>query len=244
MKKALLFIILIIAYTSGYCQEQLSAIEFHAVTDKSVYKQGEPIAITLYLTNRDTKDIKLFHPDTLGKSWVGCELGLECRVRRPGGSIILLEPDMRFEASYAVEAQYFKVLTPGDALGIPLRFKGNKFFDPVMKTYSNKSEGNEWVGLIEIGPHQANISDEDVRRRWGIKGDYGFLSGTKDYIIVRQLLSDVFNSPGQYQLDFEYVNNCNFASSADRQGNVDQWDKVTDAWTGKLEASVSFEIQD
>lgn len=241
-----ILVFFLLVHTAGFlsfCQEPASQLIFSAQADKTAYKQGEPIGITLRIINQGTQEVKIFHPDILGKSWGGCDWDLQCTVRKPNGVIIVLEPDMRLQTSYSVEPQYFKVIAPGAALEIPLKFKGNKVFDPIRKAYSSDEEGDEWVGLIEIGAHAANISEEDVRRRWSIKGDYGFISGAKDYIAVKQLLADVFNVPGLYLLDFQYGNNCNFASSTDRQGRIDRWDKVTDAWIGKLATSVTFEIE-
>ncbi|MDD5584298.1 MAG: hypothetical protein PHV55_04505 [Candidatus Omnitrophica bacterium] len=236
----------LLVHTAGFlsfCQEPASQLIFNAQADRAAYRQGEPIGITLRITNQGTQEAKIFHPDILGKSWEGCDWDLQCTVRKPNGATIVLAPDIRLQASYSVEPRYFKVIAPGAALEIPLKFKGNKVFDPIRKAYSSNEEGDDWVGLIEIGAHAANISDEDARSRFHIKGDYGFMSGDKNCIIVKQLLADVFNAPGQYRLDFEYTNNCNFASSTDRQGRIDQWDKVVDAWTGKLTASVTFEIE-
>jgi hypothetical protein len=244
-KKTILTFFFTVSVTGfiSYADESVSALILQAQADKAVYKLGEPISIMLLITNQGTQEVKVFHPDILGKSWVGCDWDLQCKVTKPNGATITLEPDMRLQASNSVQAQYFKVLAPGGVLQIPLKFKGNKIFDPVRKAYSNDDAGDDWVGLIEIGAHAANISEDDARLRFGIKGDYGFMSGANNYIAVKQLLADVFNAPGLYQLDFQYGNDCNFVSSTDRQGRIDQWDKVTDAWTGKLAASVTFTIE-
>ncbi len=220
---------------------------FLAEASKSVYGWGEPIQIKLSWTNTSDKDIVLFVPDNIHKNWSSI-WELQCKVKRPNGEVVILRPATFSDIIYTPEKRHFRKIAPSESMtlnvvittkpAIPLNM-----LDHV--SYLQPDKEGDWVALRDFPPKGEQwMTIADIRDMFNIRGGFYIAhQGIKEIIVMQDILRDVFNLLGEYNLTFIYKNMNKTTFGPDVRSS--RWKRIVldDAWTGELTANVSFSIQ-
>jgi hypothetical protein len=189
------------------------------------YHAGEPMKIGFVLQNIGSGPLLLFQPDTIHEAWMGWEIS--CTVTCPNGQKVRLVPEIQTARGRMPQKANFRELLIGGMIVIPL---------PV--TESASPDLNErWIGLLRIPKDREAWPEKALRRKYGIRGSFGFTSnGEEIFIALNDLGKDVFGQPGKYLLECRYVNP--HGQIFDTNGRV----LPLSAWTGTLTAASLLEI--
>ena len=230
-----------VAQTSAFAQGiDHGALGLKVKLDKKVYKKGEPIHVDIILKNTSKEPLKLFHPDSVFRGWRNLEI--HCLVTKPDGSQIILEPTIVHESILDPQEKDFRALKPQEQIILPVLFKGSDVLDSFPNSSRKSLNENDWEGIFPVSEDVDKYSIEEIRRKFNIHGSFGFQSSGQWYLVVQDLLTDVFNKAGQYRLKFNYKNSNNEFLEANKTTNRMEPRSLDGVWTGDLSKEITLEI--
>jgi hypothetical protein len=226
--------LVLVATVPGWCDEPRAELELVIASGDGTWKLGEALAIDVALQNAARAPVVLYHPQSIhmvSQCWQ-----LSCRVTRPGGRDIVVEPEITFASAPLERREDFRELAPGDSLAVRISIQAD---DP-MATHTPSG----WVGLIPISEAESELlSEVSIKALYGIHGEVFFISGGRHWLAVRDLLADVFNQPGEYLLKFTYTNECTQAVEF-REDGTGLLEPVDQAWSGRLTETLVIAIEE
>lgn len=147
-----------------------------------------------------------------------------------------LEPEIMFAMIPRVRKEDFHILHPGETIHIPVRLEIEG--DP-LKTHTKSG----WVALMEITKFESTLPPEALKRKYHIQGEMSYITGGKEYLAIRDILRDVFNLNGEYQIEVHYSNFHNTFLAPNEGTSYLVPVSVHNAWTGKLSEKTAITIQ-
>lgn len=214
-----------------------SSLQLMVGSDHRVYSMGEAIGLTISLKNVGDRKLSLFHPSLFGESWRDWELTV--RVTNPRQREMVIRPRTVTARRPWPEESHFQVLAPGEAIGVRLFFPGKD---------SERTNGDrQWVARLPITDFDAERLPENwLRWKYRLKGDFALTGDGRgdgqEYLELYEIIRDVFSVPGRYNLEFDYMNRCDYFLVPDAQDKYLGPKKVTDAWAGALSQTITLEI--
>lgn len=226
--------LLLLGGVPGWCGEPQGRLDLAVEPSDSAPALGEEFDLTLRLLNSGQAPLVLYHPESIHK--VSDCWSLSCRVTRPGGNELVLEPEITFASAPLEKRDHFRELAVGDAVTVEIHIRAD---DP-----SATHTPSGWVGLIPISETESELLPEKaIKALYRIRGEIYFISGGGQWLAIRDLLGDVFNRPGEYRLEFEYENRCTHAWELPEDGTT-VWTVIEQAWSGDLSATLVITIEE
>ncbi|MBU2102195.1 MAG: hypothetical protein ABH865_06640 [Candidatus Omnitrophota bacterium] len=221
MKYRILFL-----WVSLVCVNAVYAIEPDALSvqlerQQEIFKRGDPIALNVIFKNASPGSFKLYQPssfDRASRDW-----HLSFLVIRPDGSRFTLLPIAGARTLYAPRRQDYRELASGMTSTLQIVFADRERKE---KRYES------WEAVRLITPQEASANREQLAQQFNLTGDYFTRRDGGDYLVLRDLLLDVFNIPGEYTIMVDYANASTFCMFDDSRSTMRNWEKVEDAWTG------------
>ncbi len=248
MKRVFVYIWMVFWFIYLCCHVYAAdGLVFSAKVSKSVYRWGEPIQVKLSWINTSNRDIILFVPDDIHKNWSSL-WELQCKVRKPNGEEVVLRPASFSDIIYTPERRHFRKLAPSETMSLNVIFTKKEpiplnMIDHV--SYLQPDKEGDWVGLRDFPPKAEQwMTIADIRDMFNIRGGFYLAhQGIKEIIVMQDILRDVFNLLGDYELTFIYKNMNKTTFGPDVKSS--RWRKIVldSAWTGELTSRVSLRIK-
>jgi len=220
----------------SYSEETTISLRLSAKSDKETYKLGEPIKIELSLKNLGNTPLNVFHPDSIHKGWHNWKL--KCYVTKPNGQKRELIPEVTSTSMVLIpDKKHYKTLVPDQMINIPIKLE----VEQSDTTYTKSG----WIALIEISKMESDdLPTKLLREKYNIQGEFYiyYIIDGNNYIALKDVITDVFNTTGQYMLEFQYENLSNIFLEPNEQNNGFVMVDAPHAWTGLVSEKIKIQI--
>jgi hypothetical protein len=231
MKYSIFFLIICMQCINLAQAAEPEALTLEVAAQKSAFKVGEPVSVTLVFKNTGSGDLKFYQPPSF--NFVTRDRHFLFLVVRPDGSRFRLSPVVS-SGFYVPRRDDYREIGAGEALSIAVTWSSRATELPQQVS---------WEALRQITSREAGLDRAQLAQQFKLKGDYfirradGF-----DHLVLRDLLLDVFDLPGEYTLVVEYANNSNFCMFDDSRSTMRNWEKIEDAWVGAVTGEARLSI--